>query len=1150
MILKRTSAFLLAILTLLLTVCAATAVYGDDNTVSVSSASLDHSDPEGAFGISLSPSELLSLLIGGELSAAEAEYLDRYSEFTVSCSTPWDPTSIEVVKNGDKLSVKAESYSYTAENGTVVTWTPKKATAGETEKDFSVNDSSYTCEIDASDAETVDVLYSCTISLDADVAETILNFAYNQALSAKSLKGADGYVKALSDWRNYVNAMEKYRDDLAAYEKYEKDLADYTDQKKKYDAYVKEYDAYVKKLADYEKYIADYNAYLAAKTEYERKYLESTESNKKYVEYLNNLNKIRACMHTMESVYTRPTSNKTGTLHRALQNPDLIVMFEKYKSLLAGYGVKESQITELRRVSDELAVLLDEYAEAREVSEAAAFAYYREHYTQICEKFNFVYDGMSGIMTKRNIFLHICAKIELEYGTGEMGVYKKWRIKNVLAHVYLICLSLDDKRTAEGTWDFYSDSGDKHTYYFSDILDQNLILPDTNSADPSSLTWIDEPVRIPLPTVPVPPKPVAEPIAPAAVQRPTEPTAVQKPTEPPKVDEPIAPSVEDFSTIRKTAAIVEELNANRLVERQVSDDNRKIELTHTLTRSVPTAEPKVSLYGHDGRYLKSIQTQNGEYSEPAAWEQESDEVYSYEFQGWSQSPYGVIAPLASTDSDICLWAIYEKTLREYTVTVNGVEMTEKVAYGELPPLPEDPKKESSNTTDYTFAGWSPEPFAVTGDVEYTAQYVESERLYEVVFDTADGEIIRKLPYEETPTAPVIRNVYYEGLTRYEFSGWDTPIRAVTENARYTAQYTSTVLVSGEGEMILEDSFDSYIIKSGGAPCNVTKLLELAKNEEKNVKFVFGSMTATIDSKAAKSLLKGGAANAALVTDTAGGMGIDFSSDNGSSVPIREGELRISLGVGEGQKGVASIYEYYANGTHRTVASSEANGEVSFIASPNATYRISRIFSLTQSATAGGKVLLESQLYEAGAYVGAFLYPDTEYYVSSIKLINNETGAETVLENVYGLTMPAYDATLSVEFAQKKYTVTFIARGSAISSEQYLLGETVNVPQAPSDYEENGYRYTFIGWTRPIAAVTSDAEYTAKYFAVPISQSNKKSNVADDGSAWATGKVIFQQIIPLLVLLVVIVVGGTVITVLLVKGRKKKKKNKQDIKKEK
>ena len=242
MILKRTVAFLLALLTLLLVLCTTTAVYGENNTERVSLELLDYSDPKGAFDISLSPSELLSLLIGGELSDAETEYLDRYSKFTLSYSTPWDPDSIEVLKNGDKLNVRAESFSYTAENGTTVTWIPEKAIVGQAEKAFS----NYTCELDSENAEIVEVEYSCTITLDSSVADDLLNLAYNQALSAKSLKGADGYVEALSAWRAYVKAMEEYRDDIAAYEKYEKELADYTEQKKKYEAYVEEYDAYIK----------------------------------------------------------------------------------------------------------------------------------------------------------------------------------------------------------------------------------------------------------------------------------------------------------------------------------------------------------------------------------------------------------------------------------------------------------------------------------------------------------------------------------------------------------------------------------------------------------------------------------------------------------------------------------------------------------------------------------------------------------------------------------------------------------------------------------------------------------------------------------------------------------------------------------------
>ena len=69
-------------------------------------------------------------------------------------------------------------------------------------------------------------------------------------------------------------------------------------------------------------------------------------------------------------------------------------------------------------------------------------------------------------------------------------------------------------------------------------------------------------------------------------------------------------------------------------------------------------------------------------------------------------------------------ATFSTTVNQYTITwsVNGVETTSQVAYGETPAYDGTPTKPEDETNTYTFAGWDPEIASVTGPATYTATF--------------------------------------------------------------------------------------------------------------------------------------------------------------------------------------------------------------------------------------------------------------------------------------------------------------------------------------------------------------------------------------------------------------------------------------------
>ena len=121
-----------------------------------------------------------------------------------------------------------------------------------------------------------------------------------------------------------------------------------------------------------------------------------------------------------------------------------------------------------------------------------------------------------------------------------------------------------------------------------------------------------------------------------------------------------------------------------------------------------------------------------------------------------------------------------------------IDQTE-VEYGSLP-THADPNKPATAQYTYTFAGWTPEIVAATGNATYTATYNSTINTYIITFKNGD-EVLQSTEVEygivptyngTTPTKPG------DAQYTYSFTGWDHEIVAVTENATYSAIFNSTI----------------------------------------------------------------------------------------------------------------------------------------------------------------------------------------------------------------------------------------------------------------------------------------------------------------------------------------------------------------------
>ncbi|MBQ2999219.1 MAG: hypothetical protein IJD64_02030 [Clostridia bacterium] len=1109
--------------------------------------SLDFSSYDNtALHASLSPSDLLTVIlqriVGDErvLSDAEKKYLDRYfDEYLIYDATlPPSLLSTETTESG--LKVKAKSYSYQAKNGETVMYFPVRVTMGSMAKplSYSSDEQCFVAEWEnASEFSSLTVYYSGSITLPKEKINRLLTMAFNDATNAlltedEMLK----YTAALQEYQNYLRAVEQYEADCLTYDAYLSSLELYEKAVEEYQKNQEEWKIYHQKYELYEAYCNDLRIYEQKMTQYNADYKKHLAQIDAHKAYLVNLSTIRTSLVPMESLFLSPSDGKTGTLYRALQNNELVTMFEKYQNVLP-----KKPIEGMREEAERLNTLLGEYAEERKISEKKAFESYQKNYDEICYLFNSLYGRMSSIFEppkgaeQSAMYTLMCSKLDIEYGAEEAS-YKKWRIKNVLAHLYLICLCLDDTKTPEATWNFYADDGKKHTYYYSNLLAQNLIISDVNAADPSSLTWIDEVLVSEAPTMPEKPIEVIAPTPPMVMEEPKAPTAMEQPLPPPVIEAPNPPSESDHSLVLRTGEICLALQQGLLYERS--------ELTEAPTITLPEISIEkrtlgVSIYGARGCLLETDEPSSlpipSESSEdlPISFE-EGFNIYT--FNGWSTS-----------QDQSSISAIYQRAPKTYRATfvIDGQTVYEtQVPIAQTPRFEGSAAKESTETVDYIFQTWDPPLSPIHEDTVYVAKYREQTRKYTVSFSILNQSLSHRYEWQQMPNVPTVSpKYYYSGATLFEFDGWDKEITPVTQNTTYTAQYRELVLAAlpdgSDGTLSVAPTSQGYLlVTSEDRVTSISALVAKAVSENCRLDVLFSerNVTLSMDTIALQALQNAHMNELFIDRSDAHGTAIHFFDTDNKEILLSRGELRLSLpySFGADANVYLSSYDPFLQATQATVSCTPTASTVELIASSGIYYRPYERFTLTLNVGKNGQAMANESIYSEGEKVYLTIHPNAHYRISALFLKNPVTGEITELSQKNYTVMPAYNAILCVEFSPIEYTVKFVYHGET-KIEKHPFGATLVFPEIPSSFEEDGFFYTFLGWSETASVVTGDATYTANYYSVRV------EDVADDGEGGAWNAVIWNILAPLAIFALLLLGILIAVPIIIVKQVKKKKK---------
>ena len=447
---------------------------------------------------------------------------------------------------------------------------------------------------------------------------------------------------------------------------------------------------------------------------------------------------------------------------------------------------------------------------------------------------------------------------------------------------------------------------------------------------------------------------------------------------------------------------------------------------------------------------------------------EATAQYTYTFDGWDPE-------IADVAGNVTYTAKYKSEVNKYTVTWKNEDGTElasgKVAYGTVPEYKgETPAKDDDAQYSYTFAGWTPEVVAVTGEATYTAEFTPTVKNYKVVWKDADGTVLEtdeSVAYGDRPS--------YDGKApakaadaqyTYTFDGWDPEVKTVTGDAEYTAKYSKTVnkytvTWVGEDDSVLETDTD---VEYGTTPSydGATP----SKEATAQYTYTFDGWTPDVEA------VSGNVTYKATFKETVNKYKVTWKDEDGKV--LRKGDVEYgsvpSYGDENPEKEADAQYTYYFAGWTPEVKAVTEDAEYT------ATYTTSTNKYTVIWKNYDGRELEKDNDVEYGEtpeYNGTTPVKDGDAQYSY-----EFSGWEPSVSSVTG------DVIYTAVFTQKvnKYTVKWLNDdGSVLSSEEYEYGAAPSYSgETPAKEADAQYTYTFKGWTPEIAEVTEDASYTAEY----------------------------------------------------------------------
>ena len=1061
----------------------------------------------------LDSADILSYVLGEELSDAERLYLKEYGEYSISYGSHI-PTSLVEIKresSGD-FTVIADAYEYDAENGVRVRFLPATATVGDKEVAFSVRNvegtEEYFADFEAADyAENQEngkarVTYKTELEIGEAVINSLLNQAYNDAMGWKEKQ--EQYDEAVILYEQnvalhaaYIEALARYENDLTLHEAYLVEKARYDRQKARYEEYEAEKQQYDDDLVLYQQYLADlekYNEDYVAYQEYLKIKDDFDELYEKYQAYVRDMESVRHQIAILDGLKKTSTSQKRSVYSAVLIGTTVTEVLSSNKDLVANDAVGIApEIVDLAGVATQnlRKIFLEDEKKYYELeSEVDKYGFYCLNYEAIRSNFTDLFITLDKMYVNPNVRL----------GLKERGIQGKYEI--LLAQLYYIVLALND----EPVYNYDKALTYGPNYIINNItkstplsvLGNDPYMQDDNNATPLDGGYpaeVKEPILVENGEPQIPDY-RAEPTPPEEVSPPEgdEPEPVERPVmtlDP--VPEPEEPPYYEASP--EVAALISAYDNGEIVERAQISGSRKIEIAVVVNKSLGEATDtyRVTFLDFDlETVLCEIEVESGSYAEYDGRipQKAEDDRASYRFAGW-ESLDGAPFEIFNVTSDLVLYPVFNETVKTYTVGwfIDGELVQTRFEYGQMPVCPEIPVKEEDGTYVYTFNGWDKEITPVTGSVIYIADFSK-----EAIFLDQKGKPV---------AVQKVENGYYVDCQNKSDLTFDLTklIPRVTPTEFITLQSQSCkITLSPEAIELMEEI---------GATGIELKTMALSGGGG----YVISAHFLNADGRINTSDLEAESADVKIDIRKA----LDFGASENVTFYYLEGEsrrpFRVSYESGILNTSCVVDREYYAIVEYPINLLKIEDVELS-------------VNSDSMKAKSGDKIEVTVKSIPDGAII------DEIYYVTP-------DGKRTEITDGY-FYMRNSIVSIGLSYHIPTYKATFVADEKTIYTVILKIGETVSAPPTPIKAADDEYSYVFVEWIPSLDAETGDVLYEARYMKIKLLPEEQSKGIEILPGIFVNISPSFLHTIAKIVLLAFY--GGVVflplVTIIIIKNRRR------------
>lgn len=1007
----------------------------------------DLSRPASSHNATVSSADIVEYFIGEGITDAERKYLEKHGGVSLKFDKGITTSYVNAEYCDGSVTVRAVEYTYTAADGTAVSWIPKALSVGGKSTDFTLGSGDYLATVSGlteDDSLTATVTYTLDISVSTETVNRLVNLAYNDvsAIRAEIEAGYAEYDRLLREYEAGVIAYDEY---LALMAQYELDFAAYTDylsKKKIYDDAKEEYEAYLADLDEYraalraeEEYnaaLAEYNSALEAYNNYVSELDVYNARLAEYNDYLEKMAVVDAQLAALDAFWLPMTDGRTA--EGAINGSLVTEVLEGNRDLFEGntFKVDACLIDDAGEATRELRILLSDYRKNTDkiskyqfyISNHEAFRSYTVLLLQSLDEL-YNYDKVrSGINLKNTTYprkyeILVAQLAVIANALNDGPVYSYWAAYHDTKCTTAGCTLSSHAKNRY----VINESTAIHKNTVSQMLEGKTYLADTENASPLSG---GVPIEVAEPTAPEVKEKPTKPVAPTVPAKPTEaqnpgeaPTPVTEPTRPTEPEVPTEPT--EYIPEAEKSAVLELYDSGRLSRREEVTGECVYTATATVEKKLFGAYTvTVFFYSEGGELLYATAVDGGTRADfigniPTKNE---DDRATYTFSHWVDSD-GNAADLSAVTHDLVLYPSFSEHIKSYGITFNidGKETVVNTPCGEIPVFDGTPTRMDDEYSEFTFAGWDRELSSVTGETTYYATFTSK---YILPLNTGGAKITDDGTNILVECAdPFTRELDLSGVIARATEG---KVRGAVIDTRIfdlTLSYATLLEMKAAGDTTLR--------------------LELAKRGEYTY----------------------------------------FCSVNAGEGDYR---MRVSLPCTFENGRQLRLY-HTADGERTNVLYVKTADTVEFTLTTKIRYTVSEEYDLGVISNPLVTLAPLANNVARGATVRLDLTVPNGIMLDRLYLVYPDGTEEDITGDSF--VMPASDVTVCVKASYIEYLITFVSADKTIVTYKHRYGDTVTPPPDPTRPSDGEYRYYFASWSGKFTPVTENRTYYAQYERVPI-----------------------------------------------------------------